>query len=269
MKHALKTVALSAIFLLVVCINILSDYISFSFSTAIFADAAYWLNVAILNTGLIIVIMVCRSYAKDKELDSNEVYIETQKEIDNAYVEFNKRKLCTEFNAYVGEVNYKNKLEQYVIKLNRKLMKTKDEARIEKFREKIERAGDDVKYVRVRYRKVRVASIFSRTDVNVKDEYDIDEHEARAVSRLILNRVLGIIAFSLVFTSVLMSAREFNVVMLYSTALKLFQVATSVYVGFSSGYDYVVGEILPKSKLKLQIIQRFLESRANCGSADA
>ena len=268
MKHALKTVALTAIFLLVVCINVLSDYISFSFSTAIFSDVAYWLNVAILNTGLIIVIMVCRSYAKDKELDSNEDYIETQKEIDNAYVEFNKRKMCTEFNAYISEVNYKNKLDKYVNKLNRKLMKSKDEEERCELKEKIKRAGDDVKYVRVRYRKVRVASIFSRTDVNVKDEYDIDEHEARAVSKLIVNRVLGIIAFSLVFTSVLMSAREFNVVMLYSTALKLFQVATSMYVGFSSGYGYVVGEILPKSKLKLQIIQRFLESRVN-GGADA
>lgn len=263
MKHALKTVALTAIFLLVICINILSDYISFSFSTAIFSDVAYWLNVVILNAGLIIVIMVCRSYAKDKELDSNKDFSETQKEIDNAYVEFNKRKMCTEFNAYVNEINLKNKLDRYIIKLNRKLMKTKDESRKNELKEMIKRADVDVNYVRVRYRKVRVASIFSRTDVNVKDEYDIDEHEARAVSKLILNRVLAIIAFSLVFTSVLMSSREFNVVMLYSTALKLFQVATSIYVGISAGYDYVVSEILPKSKLKLQIIQRFLESRTS------
>ena len=262
MKHALKTVALTAIFLLVVCINVLSDYISFSFSTAIFSDVAYWLNVVILNTGLIIVIMVCRSYAKDRELESNGDYNETQKEIDDAYVEFNKRKLCTEFNAYIAEVNLKNKLESYVIKLNRKLIRTNDEDLKSELKEKIKRADEDVKYVKVRYRKVRFASIFSRTDVNVRDEYDIDEHEARAVTKLIINRVLAIIAFSLVFTSVLMSAREFNVVMLYSTALKLFQVATSMYVGFSAGYDYVISEILPKAKLKLQIIQRFIERRS-------
>lgn len=263
MKYALKTAALTIIFLLVVFINILSDYISFSFSTAIFADAAYWLNVAVLNTGLIIVIMISRSYAKDKELETNKDYTATQKEIDGAYVEFNKRKLCTEFNKYIDEINFKNKLERYETKLNGKLMKTKDEERRAELKESIKRACDDVKYVCVRYRKIRVASIFSRTDMSVRDEYDIDEHEARAISKLILNRVLAIVAFSLVFTSVLMSAREFDVVMLYSTALKLFQVATSIYVGLSAGYNYVAGEILPKAKLKLQIIQRFLENRSH------
>ena len=131
MKYALKTVALTSIFLLVVFINILSDYISFSFSTAIFTDAAYWLNVAILNTGLIIVIMVCRSYAKDKEIGSNKEYADTQKEIDGAYVEFNKRKLYTEFNKYIGEINFNNKLERYEIKLNRKLIKAKKEVAME------------------------------------------------------------------------------------------------------------------------------------------
>ena len=60
-----------------------------------------------------------------------------------------------------------------------------------------------------------------------------------------------------------MSAREFDIVMLYSTMLKLFQVATSIYVGLSAGYNYVAGEILPKTKLKLQIIEKFLESRSN------
>ncbi len=263
MKYALKTVALTSIFLLVVFINILSDYISFSFSTAIFTDAAYWLNVAILNTGLIIVIMVCRSYAKDKEIGSNKEYADTQKEIDGAYVEFNKRKLYTEFNKYICEINFNNKLERYEIKLNRKLIKAKKEERKNELKELIKRASDDVKYVRVRYRKLRIASIFSRTDMNVKDEYDIDEHEMRAISKLMLNRVLAILAFSLVFTSVLMSAREFDIVMLYSTMLKLFQVATSIYVGLSAGYNYVAGEILPKTKLKLQIIEKFLESRSN------
>jgi|GEM_PF-5285879 len=260
-RRTVKTLALFAIFLFAVFVNLLSDYISFAFDASIFCDTAYWMNVLVLNAGVFIVIMICRSYSKDRELFCNSDFIETQKAIDDAYIEFNKRKLCTEFNDYIAYVNRENKLKAYTDNLNRKLKRCKDEAQRKALSNLLERAERDIGFIRVRYGRVKVASVFGRTNINIASEYDIDEHEARAVMKLLLQKVFGILAFSLIFTSMLLSSREFSLVMLYSSALKMLQVATGVYIGFAAGTDYVTGEVLVKAKLRLSLIQRFLERR--------
>ena len=43
--------------------------------------------------------------------------------------------------------------------------------------------------------------------------------------------------------------------------IKCLKSATALYIGLTAGTDYVTGEVLIKSKLKLSFIQKFLEQR--------
>lgn len=242
-------------------VTVLMDYMDPEFDFSIFLDPSYWVNVAVINAAVVLLMLTVRSYCKNKEMTVNADVVALSGQIDKMFSALSERKLHTELEAYVAGINYRRKLKAYTDRLKRRLYRTKNERRKVKFTKLLETAETDVKYLRVRYHKVSSSELFSKLELKRENDEILSFQEAKAVGNLILHKALGIVAFGLVGASMIPNYKEVTVYVVFNTVFKLLQIGMSLYVGASDGIDFVRSTVLDKLKLRLKFVQQFLENR--------
>lgn len=257
-----KQLGMMGLVVLVAFISVLYDYVSVGFDASMFASPAYWVQMITLNAATVLILLSMRGYSKDREFNANEHIARVSGEIDVAYIKLNQLNLNTEFENYVKSVNRERKLKCYTDKLKSALSKARRENRKQKITEKLRTAESDVEFTHVRYPKVSVSTIFSKTKLKQSDDLILDYQEGRAIGDLLINKVAGLVGFGLFGMSFAGSAlKAFDASLLLASAIKLFQIGLAVYVGMTAGRDFVKGTMLAKLKLRLSFVQQFLERR--------
>lgn len=253
--------------------DILIDYVSAGFNPAIFTQASYWILLAITCLSVVFVVLTVRDFFREKELRDNAAVMETQRQIDAAHAELMRRNLTTRFEEYVNAINAARKLKAYRSYLQYKVSRCSKDKKRAKWQKLLDNAETDIDFLptrgsvirlsagrRIRYPRVRIATIFSRVDRTFGDDEDMETHEQRHVSGLIFKKVAMLMAFSLAFSTLFFQPGSFSIAILVGTFTKLFRTAMSVMLGATDGQDFARGTILSKMKLRLDFIQKFLES---------
>lgn len=259
--------------------DILLDYVNAGFNAAIFNDASYWIMLGLTCLSVVLVTLAVRDFFREKELRENSAITETQKLIDKAHADLLKYNLTTRFEDYVNNINAARKLKAYREYLQFRLSKTKNEKKREKLQARLNRAGDDIEFlpthgnkiklspfVRVKYAKVRISTIFSRTEKSGGEDEDIEANEQRHISELIFKKLFSLVAFSIAFSTLFFESGTFAVAILVNTFMKLFRTAMSILLGASDGQSFARGTLLSKMKLRLDFIQKFLENEKKKGN---
>ena len=296
-----KTLALGLLMLAVTGCTVLVDFVSAEFSTTIFTDATYWINMITMQSAVVILLFVERTVSKEKECGRNERYKMLAACLSEAFLSLNAQNLNGTFRAYIAEDNRARKLAAYLAKLNAKKARCDDRAarlgfrirRIEiraqdrqrvprgvryKFlcalkkraedksafwQKKIDRAPEEVDYVRVKFVRWSYGVIFSDAEGKAKEEDDPATHEGRDVASILLTKGLSILAFGLIATSYITLEFAFDAVLIYRTLIKLMQIALGLYTGAVSGQDFVRRKLCAKLMIRFNYVKQFKEKTAS------
>ena len=296
-----KTLALGLLMLAVTGCTVLVDFVSAAFSTTIFTDATYWINMITMQSAVVILLFVERTVSKEKECGRNERYKMLAASLSEAFLSLNAQNLNGTFRAYIAEDNRARKLAAYLAKLNVKKARCDDRAarlgfrirRIEiraqdrqcaprgvrdKFlcalkkraedksafwQKKIDRAPEEVDYVRVKFVRWSYGVIFSDAEGKAKEEDDPATHEGRDVASILVTKVLSILAIGLVVTSYVTPEFTFDAVLIYRTLIKLMQIALGLYTGAVSGQDFVRRKLCAKLMIRFNYVKQFKEKTAS------
>ena len=296
-----KTLALGLLMLAVTGCTVLVDFVSAAFSTTIFTDATYWINMITMQSAVVILLFVERTVSKEKECGRNERYKMLAASLSEAFLSLNAQNLNGTFRAYIAEDNRARKLAAYLAKLNAKKARCDDRAarlgfrsrRIEiraqdrqraprgvryKFlcalkkraedksafwQKKIDRAPEEVDYVRVKFVRWSYGVIFSDAEGKAKEEDDPATHEGRDVASILLTKGLSILAFGLIATSYITLEFAFDAVLIYRTLIKLMQIALGLYTGAVSGQDFVRRKLCAKLMIRFNYVKQFKEKTAS------
>ncbi len=254
--------------------DILMDYVTAGFKPDIFYDPAYWIKLVLTCLSVIMVTLAARDFFREKELRDNTAINETQRQIDSAHAELIKRDLTTQFERYVNAINAERKLKAYKEYLQFRISKTKNEKRRAALKKKLDDIATDIEFLptkgnrivlspvcRIKYNRVRIATIFSRVERSKGDDEDIETNEQTHIAELIFKKLFTLIAFTITFSTLFFDPGTFVVSILVNTFSKLFRTAMSIYLGASDGQGFARGTLLSKMKLRLDFIQKFLESK--------
>ena len=152
------------------------------------------------------------------------------------------------------------------------MSKCKNDKRRTKWQELLDKADEEVEFLPIkgnliklsnvrfiRFNRVRIATIFSRTDRNKSDDENMEANEQAHINELIFRKLFTLISFSIALSTLFFETNTFAVSILINTFSKLFRTAMSIYLGASDGQNFVRGTLLSKMKLRLDFIQKFLE----------
>ncbi len=292
-----KTLALVLLMLAVTGCTVLVDFVSAEFSTTLFTDVTYWINMVTMQSAVIILLFVERTIAKDKERERNERYKMLTASLQEAFLSLNAQNLNGTFKEYIQEDNRKRKLVAYLAALNAKKARCDDRAarlgfRIRRreiraqdrqqaphgaayrllcalkkraedkaafWKKKIERAPEEVDYARVKFVRWSYGVIFSGAEGKAKEEDDPAAHEGRDVASILLTKGLSILAFGLIATSYITPEFTFDAVLIYRSLIKIVQIALGLYTGAVSGQDFVRRKICAKLMIRFNYVKQFKE----------
>lgn len=295
----LKSVSLVLFIILVTAFSILIDFIGAKFSTKIFTDAAYWLNVVSVQSAVTILLFTSRSLYKEKESRSNETYLFLRENLHNAFVTLNSRDLNTVFREYLASDNRARKLKRYQERLDGKISHYND--RIERLKlqkgrldihaaektntshgliyklilqsirraedkksywqGKRERADQEIDYIRLRHVKYSYSIVFNDEEERETEENDPCTHEGREIGKILLTKGFSVFAFGIVATSFIVFDLTFSWVMLYKAIVKLLQIVLGIYTGAVAGQDFVRRKLCSKLTIRFNYIKQFMEQQ--------
>lgn len=295
----IKTLTLVVFVVLVTAFSLLLDFISAEFSTAIFTDVAYWLNVASVQSAVTILIFTSRALAKEKESKKCEDYLFIQKNIKSAYVTLNDRNLNGDFEEYIAQDNRARKLKKYREKLNTHIAKYTDkikrlelrkgqielgfkdrsrqprglryglvtrklkgaEAKKKFWQDKFDRSEEDVAFVRVKHIKYSYSIIFNDEREKEEEENDPYPHESREIVFMLLTKGLSVFAFGVIATSFVVFDLTFSWGMVYKAIVKLLQIVLGLYTGALAGQEFIRHKMCAKLTTRYNYVKQFMEHR--------
>lgn len=292
-----KTLALVLLMVVVTGCTVLVDFVSAEFSTTIFTDVSYWLNAVTMQSAVIILLFVERTISKEKERGRNEQFRMLSASLQEAFLSLNAQNLNGTFKEYIAEDNHRRKLAAYLAKLNAKkarcddriarlgfrirrmeiraqdrqrepqgwlykllcALKKRAEDKSAFWQKKIDRAPEEVDYVRVKFVRWSYGVIFSDAEGKAKEEDDPATHEGRDVASILVTKVLSILAIGLVVTSYVTPEFTFDAVLIYRTLIKLMQIALGLYTGAVSGQDFIRRKMCAKLMTRFNYVKQFKE----------
>ena len=296
-----KTLALVLLMLAVTGCTVLVDFVSAEFSTTLFTDVTYWINMITMQSAVIILLFVERTVAKDKERERNERYKMLTASLQEAFLSLNAQNLNGTFKEYIAADNRKRKLAAYLAVLNAKkarcddriarlgfrirrreiraqdrqrephgaayrllcALKKRAEDKAAFWQNKIARAPEEADYARVKFVRWSYGVIFSGAEGKAKEEDDPAAHEGRDVASILLTKALSILAFGLIATSYITPEFTFDAVLIYRSLIKIVQIALGLYTGAVSGQDFIRRKICEKLMIRFNYVKQFKEQVSN------
>ena len=264
--------ALSVIMILCVSVfTVLSDVIKPDINTNVYTSG-YWLEVIIINGAVISVVFLMKSIRVDSGKKKNKKYRILDGTLDLAFREINKNGAANDFLLYIENdnqcakrlayetylFNKKGKIVEKIQKEkskinNKRLLKgfeilenpntkklIKLHSKLSFIEERVDKIDEELPFIKVKYIKITLKSIFGHGVDLTKSERDTSAHEGLFNLFIFLKRALLIFALG-VFT--LLSAKqvkfEMSAMFFFTIALRIFQIVLGIHSGISAGDEFV------------------------------
>jgi hypothetical protein len=151
------------------------------------------------------------------------------------------------------------KKRAYTYKMQRKIHRAKSDKKLKRYEKEFAAGLEMIESIKVRYKKIYISDIFSRSTVSAVDDEDLSDGRAETTRRMLLNKIVCIIMFGVLLSTLSYEPKAFAGILL-SSFIKLFQTAYAIYAGGSAGVTYVRGRLLTSLDNRAQFIQKFIEN---------
>ena len=291
-----KTFILSVMIVLVSLASTLSEIIQFGVSASLL-NSGYWLRTIILNVSALIVLFLANSMQKDKIMSQEDtLYAQRKQMLHQAFCDMDKNGITDDFKKYIAEDNEREKMRVYTTKINARLnrvngailraehnynvlllwlKKTPVETpktlylillrnKKQRLENKLATAERDIKFIYVKYAKIKYSVIFGESENTKGEERDIYFHTtAHNVGIIFKKAVFVLLIGTLSSLQVGELVTNFSVFTVYQMCMRLVTLVFAVYTGISDA-DYFVGKLMADILFKrLSYIQDFLTTRKN------
>ena len=240
--------------------NILSDYLTPGFDPSIFYSPAYWINLCISQAAVIVIMFCVYGFTAEREESANTEVKKLRATIYKAHCDLSELGLSDGFDKYVAEQNLERKKRAYKKKMERKIFRARTDKRRNRLKDKMSRGLEMIESIRVRYNRIRIATIFSRASLPLTEDGDIEDGRIKTTRRMLINKVTSIIAFGVLLSMITLDPKTFAWGLIIKTFIKVFQAAYAMYVGGSEGVNYVRGPLLTALDNRTQFVQKFIDS---------
>lgn len=265
-SFTLRQIAMVAVVVFGMALYILFDYISLGFDASIFTDPAYWIQLVIGQSSVTIMMLTMYNFTSDKEQMNNPEVLRLRQDIYKAHCMLIKYGLSDKFDDYVYEKNLERKRKAYQAIMDRKMYKTKSDKLRARYKSELERGLEIIDSLKVKYKKIRISDIFSRSVSPVGSDEDLSDGKAETTARMLFNKILGIIFFGVLLTTIAPNVKDdLLLATVLSSCIKLFQGAYAVYSGGSAGVAYVRGRLLTSLDNRASFIQKFIDKNMTHG----
>lgn len=258
-SFTLKQLAMAAIVIFGTAAYIIFDYISLGFDASIFRDPAYWINLVIGQSAVTIIMFTVYGYTADREETRNVEVQRLRKDIFSAHCSLTRYGLSERFDDYVYVKNMERKKRAYTYKMQRKIHRAKSDKKLKRYEKEFATGLEMIESIKVRYKKIYISDIFSRSTVSAVDDEDLSDGRAETTRRMLLNKIVCIIMFGVLLSTLSYEPKAFAGILL-SSFIKLFQTAYAIYAGGNAGVTYVRGRLLTSLDNRAQFIQKFIEN---------
>lgn len=258
-SFTLKQLAMAAIVIFGTAAYIIFDYISLGFDASIFQAPAYWINLIIGQSAITIIMFTVYGYTADREEARNAEVQQLRKDIYEAHCSLTRYGLSERFDDYVYVKNIERKKRAYAYKMQRKIHRAKADEKRKRYEKEFADGIEIIESIKVRYRKIYISDIFSRSTVLTVDDEDLSDGMAETTRRMLVNKIVCIIMFGVLLSTLSYEPKAFAGILL-SSFIKLFQTAYAIYAGGSAGVTYVRGRLLTSLDNRAQFIQKFVEN---------
>ena len=258
-SFTLRQLAVALVIIFGIAANIASDYLTVGWDASIFTQPAYWLNLTLSQSSIIIIMLSMYALTSEREELSNEAVKSLRAEIYKAHCFITKYGLAEKFDDYVYIKNIQRKTAAYKAKMERKIFRTHDDEKQKRLRAEMTEGLKIIESLNVKYDKIKIATIFSRASLPAQDSESLDDGRVKTTRRMLLNKVVSVIAFGILLSTLVFDMQAFGVGMIVKTFLKLFQAAYAMYSGGKTGVDFVRGALSTALDNRVSFIQKFLD----------
>lgn len=240
--------------------NIAMDYLTIGFDAGIFMSPAYWINLAMGQSAIIMIMLCVYSFMADREENSNPEIQQMRNQLAAAHFALSEYALSRKFDDYVYIKNRERKIRAYRVRMERKIFKAKTDEKRKELQEQLDKGLASIEYLRVKYDKIHIVEIFSHAELTHTDDKSMSAHSGRTTAKMLRNKVLGIVAFGVLLGSMAFDSRAFGWGLLVNSFIKLFQAAYAVYAGGSTGIRFARGSLLSALENRAGFVQQFIEA---------
>lgn len=259
-SFSIRQLIIVAIVLFCTAANIIMDYMAPGFDPSVFRNPAYWMSLAVQQSAVVLIMLCVYSFMIDKEIQSNADIAELQKLLSSAHCKLSEYSLTQKFDDYVYIKNFQRKKRAYRTKMERKIFKAKTDEKRKALESEMNKGLKSLTYIKVRYEKIRITEIFSKATLVYPDDESMSDHMGTTTAKMLRNKVIGIVMFGVLLSSLSFDPLGFGWSMLIKTFIKLFQAAYAVYVGGSEGVRFARGNLLSALQNRAKFVQEFIES---------
>ena len=268
-RHIITIVTLAAITIF----RVVLDYVQAGFDADIFAQSSYWINLAIQIITVALVVLVAYNFMREQEMQNNLDLKNANATITLARNTLYSKNLATTFETHIISINSERKATAYKNYLQHKIHKSKNEKAKDKYLKLLVTADSDISFLpssrnkikispfkTLKYNKLKSEVIFSGVKQNTTEDDSINANESRHIANLLSVRILGIIALSILTTSLTLGASEFSFATLINSFVVIIQILFSASAGASEAKRFVSDTLLQRLYTRINFVQRFLEA---------
>lgn len=278
-------------------VSIVSDYVKVGFDFSFLLSFSYWAGLIANNIINIAMCIAFRSVMRDRESRLNGELVSMKNNIETVRKFVYNNNHNKELKQFVDERNAERKFKMYVEQIKRKADRSKAKKRIDKYKQKLEyekeskqprpwriakyekiitkntaaynailaklqtaREDSVWKYVKG-YRPIRTAILFSTAEKiadNTADNYEVNS--AKEFAYFFVKKVVFMLLFITFLGTLVPQGFVFDYTLLWSTAVKVFWGAMSLYTGGSSGIEYIRQVLIPAVNGRVDFLQQFVET---------
>lgn len=218
-RVSLRQIVMSGSIILFILYDILQRYVDANFDVSIYKDPEFWITLALSNISIIAITLIARSSRKDYLINNNEDIKTLRKEIADNHEQINTLHLMEKLEAQIDRDNFDRKKQAYRIRLMRRAAMCGNIKLLQKKKMQIlaqVESLDQIQYnkenwgildgVRVRYDEIRAQDLFSGAARNKTVQVTYAYDDRGAVGRLLVNKAMYLLAFSVLFRGLALTA---------------------------------------------------------------
>lgn len=220
-RVSLRQIVMSGSIILFILYDILQRYVDANFDVSIYKDPEFWITLALSNISIIAITLIARSSRKDYLINNNEDIKTLRKEIAANHKKINTLHLMDNLKEQIAKDNFARKKQAYRIRLMRRAAMCGNIKLLQKKKMQLlaqVESLDQIKYdkdkenwdildgVRVRYDEIRVQDLFSGAARNKTVQVTYAYDDRGAVGRLLVNKAMYLLAFSVLFRGLALTA---------------------------------------------------------------
>ena len=252
--------------IVIVALDILSDYFTTSGTMELITSLSYWLGIA-LDLILILAIMVTvRAMRKDKRILEKPELVDCMDTIAKGYKRITFGGLSTKLDDYLVRVNKRNKYETFVKAIQKKLIKlgNKNKPKHQQLRDEYNRLlklnEDEVNELQFKYKKVTVSQLWSAVDGRIinDNEYDLNTYEKQDIGKMLGLRSLFVFLVSAFAGTFVITFLDNGIGAIITSLLKMFSLLWAINTSINIADEFVDHNLTTAVQRRLRILAGFV-----------